>query len=168
MEIAAATIGITEVVVRSTSKLWTLTGAWRDAPTDLHHLRDELAHTETFLEEVQQNLDSAQLRGLLQGSQQELDRLIGSGTDVLRRIEAVVDDLLAGGDGIHTSTRSNKQPLEDLGKRRKLLWLRRSHRVLRWRKEMRTIRASICQLLISHQVYGARAPCPILHRRYTC
>lgn len=56
MEIAFALVGVTDVAIRSASKLWALSTAWRDAPADLHSLRDDLTSTENFFGEVQEHL----------------------------------------------------------------------------------------------------------------
>jgi hypothetical protein len=56
MEIALAVVGVTDVAIRATSKLWALSEAWRDAPADLHNLRDDLTRTEQFFSEIQQHV----------------------------------------------------------------------------------------------------------------
>lgn len=129
MEIAAAAIGIAGVAAQASSKLWTLINTWRDAPTDLRYLRDELTQTEIFFREVQPNLDASQLSGPSESSRRELGGLIRHGTDVLRCIEAITDELLSRDD--ETEKESDRKTLEDLGKRRKFLWLRRLHRIVR-------------------------------------
>lgn len=58
MEIAFALVGVTDVAIRAGSKLWALSTAWRDAPNDLHNLRDDLTSTEQFFSEVQEHLRS--------------------------------------------------------------------------------------------------------------
>ncbi|KAK0730747.1 hypothetical protein B0H67DRAFT_562749 [Lasiosphaeris hirsuta] len=44
----AALIGLADVALPTSSRLWTLSDAWRDAPADLRSLRDDLANTERF------------------------------------------------------------------------------------------------------------------------
>jgi len=158
MEFAAAAISITSVAARTSSKLWRLTGTWRDAPTDLHYLRDELTQTEIFFREIQQNLDTAQLTGPSQSPRRELDGLIKNGINVLKRIEVIADEFLAQDDGAEKQT--DRQAPEELGKRRKFLWLRRLHKIVRWRKDLRVIRTSICQFMISHNAYATK-PAPL-------
>ncbi len=159
MEIAAAVLGITDAAVRTSSKLWELSSAWRDAPSDLRSLRDDLAHTERFFMEIQEHLEDVRVWGSpkepggnvgTDNPQCELDRLISKGSIVLRRIEDMVDGLSVQ-DGT-TNTQTSDQKIEELGKRRKFLWLRQTRRVAKSRKDLERIRASICQFLISHNV----------------
>ena len=53
MEIAIAVFSLTTVAARASSKLWALSGEWRDAPADLHKLRDDVSAAERFFREIQ-------------------------------------------------------------------------------------------------------------------
>src|SRR4051812_42117734 len=48
MEVAFAVVGATDVAGRAGSKLYALYSAWRDAPADVHRLRDDVTRTERF------------------------------------------------------------------------------------------------------------------------
>jgi hypothetical protein len=152
MEIALAVVGVTDVAVRATSKLWALSTAWRDAPVDLHNLRDDLTRTERFFGEIQEQIGSARIVGSPLGKEafsdkSDLGRLIDEGAVALRRIEAVVDGLAIAND--------SEDPVMgrvDLGSKRKFLWLRHARKVARLRKELAHVRSSICRLLITHNM----------------
>ena len=158
MEIALGVIGVTDAAMRASSKLWALSAAWRDAPADLHNLRDDLTRTERFFGEIQEHLEPRQLRRYspeeetFAGSfaqDSELGRLVDEGAVALRRIEAIVDGLVAG-DSIDTQAMMEK--VGELGKRRTFLWLRHSRKIARLRKELGHTRSSICRLLITQNV----------------
>jgi hypothetical protein len=153
MEIALAVVGVTDVAVRASSKLWALSTAWRDAPVDLHNLRDDLTRTERFFGEIQEQLGATRIaaspleKEALDHS--ELSRLIDEGAVALRRIEAIIDSL-AVPDNVEVDSVLGK--VGELGKKRKFLWLRHTRKVARLRKELGHIRSSICRLLIAQNM----------------
>jgi len=155
MEIAAAVLGVTDVALRASSKLWKLSGMWRDAPADIHSLRDDLVRTERFFAEIRQNVNPASSRthppqrGLIT-LHHDLEHLVVEGGAVVRRIEAIVDGLLSA-EGTEISG-SGASRLLELGKRRKLLWLRQARKVAKLRKELGDIRSGICRLLVAQNV----------------
>jgi len=162
MEIALAVVGVTDVAVRASSKLWALSTAWRDAPADLHNLRDDLTRTERFFGEIQLHLKSTQFRVFplekevfpdSPTEQSELGRLVDEGGVALRRIEAIVDGLTVADDA---ETLSMIERVGELGKKRKFLWLRHSRKVARLRKELGYVRSSICRLLITQNMQDPR------------
>ena len=160
MEIALGILSATTVAIRCGSKLWTLSDAWRNAPADIHHLRDDMASTERFFGEIRQYLQTTELNPLSKRfepleetavQQPEIKRLMDEGVAVLGQIEVVVDGLLA------CSNTSNTRPVEkeiviEVGKRIKLLWFRQVGEVARLRKELAHVKTSICQLLISQNM----------------
>ena len=183
MDIAVSVINITNVTLRASSKLWELSGEWRDAPADLHKLRDEMSAAENFFREIHQHLcashnakarvqdtsrpigldsiqDASRLIGASPGKPPEclkirddLTQLLDEGTLILRRIEEVVDGLAAIRNGADKDPPSKENVME-MGKRRKLRWLQQSKKVSRLRKELWHTRSIICQLLISENMYG--------------
>ncbi|KAK0617710.1 ankyrin repeat-containing domain protein [Immersiella caudata] len=150
MEFALALVGATDVAVRASSKLWALSTAWRDAPVDLHNLRDDLTRTERFFGEIQEQLGATRIaaspleKEALDHS--ELSRLIDEGAVALRRIEAIIDGLTVPDD-------VEQGKVGELGKKRKFLWLRHTRKIARLRKELGHIRSSICRLLIAQNMF---------------
>ena len=161
MEIALAVISLSTVAGRAGSKIWTLSEEWRDAPADLTNLRDDVTAAERFFGEIHQHVDDTSRafgpRPFCDSDtvpastiQSELARLVDEGTVVLRRIEDIIDRL-AVPEIIRGDYPRDKVP--DMGKRRKLRWLGVSGKVARLRKELAHTRASICQLLISQNMF---------------
>ena len=172
MEIALAVISLSTVAGRAGSKIWTLSEEWRDAPADLTNLRDDVTAAERFFGEIHQHVNNTSRafgpRNVPSNSQlvepppfcgdalpastiqSELERLVDEGTVVLRRIEDIIDRL-AVPEIISGDYPRDKVP--DMGKRRKLRWLGVSGKVARLRKELAHTRASICQLLISQNMF---------------
>jgi len=153
MEAIAAVVGITEATIRTTSKLWKLSNAWRDAPADLHRLRDDLSRTEHFFTEVRH---SALLSKPASGDswdrrspfQTELKLLIDGGIEILGRIETFVDSLVSDDVPGHPTGDLAKS----LGKRRRLGWITNSRKVTQMRNELRIKVSHICRILITHNV----------------
>ena len=158
MDIVSAVISITEVTIRTSSKLWKLSTAWRDAPEDLHRLRDDITRTHQFFDEVRHNaryvtaLGSEKRSVARPGfqrkvpmSRSDLPGLLDEGAAVLGRIEDFVD-------GLENEHGEGRGESHELGKRRRLNWIRHSTKVARMRKELSNVVSSICHLLITQNV----------------
>jgi len=153
MEVALAVVGVTDVAVRASSKLWTLSSAWRDAPMDLHNLRDDLTRTERFFREIERSLNTARLiptppENEPFGPRIDLGRLVAEGALALKRIEAIVDSLVCVADD-STNTKQKEGKTREIGKRKRVLWLRQSREIAKLREQLAHIRSSICRLLIA-------------------
>ncbi|KAK5651657.1 hypothetical protein OQA88_11832 [Cercophora sp. LCS_1] len=182
MEIAFAVVGATDVAVRATSKLWALSTAWRDAPTDLHNLRDDLACTERFFGEVQQHLHISRSqisspirtksftfgdsdvspfpRSPFLGSEFGSPTM-GAQSELGRLVDQgsvalrrieAIIDNLAGTADADAETQSVLEKMGELSKRRKFLWLRQSRKIAKLRKELGHIRSGICRALIAQNI----------------
>ncbi|KAK4447962.1 hypothetical protein QBC34DRAFT_408603 [Podospora aff. communis PSN243] len=161
MEIALGVISVTDVAVRCCSKLWALSNAWRDAPADIHHLRDDLTSTERFFGDIQEHVQAVELKSRpykretwedSSVQQPELRRLVDDGLGVLNEIETIVDGLLACGSSTNAEQPLLGERTAEVGKRTKLLWLRQLRKVARLRKELAHVRSAICRLLISQNM----------------
>ncbi|KAK0724120.1 ankyrin repeat-containing domain protein [Lasiosphaeris hirsuta] len=148
MEAVGAIVGIADVALRTSSKLWSLSSAWRDAPEDLHRLQDDLARTQRFFSETGEGINALYAMG--PGSQKEshaswreLERLLDDGADVLRRIEQFVDSL--------QRTNLLGEPKE-LGKRRRVIWMTSARKVAKLRTQLKSITGHACRLLIAQNV----------------
>lgn len=154
MELAAAIIGVADVALRASSKLWKLSATWRDAPAEIHGLRDDVTRTENFFCEIQQSIKIVGwvTHPNLEGQSAlhvDLAELIEEGAATLRRIEAIVDGLDAP---VLSGETSNSNMIWNGDRRKRLLWLRNSMKVAKLRKELCHIRSSICRLLIAQNV----------------
>lgn len=149
MEAVGAIFGIADIALRTSSKLWTLSGAWRDAPADLHRLSDDLDRTQRFFAETQEGIKTmytlgTRVLGESHASWRELERLLDEGHAVLRQIEKFVDSLEerpAGVDGA-----------KELGKRRRIIWMTSARKIQKLRDELRNVTSTICRLLIAQNV----------------
>jgi len=64
MELIAATIGVIDVTTRTSSHVWKLCNNWKDAPRELHHLRDDMVRTHEFFLQVRTGIKTARLNDL--------------------------------------------------------------------------------------------------------
>ena len=150
MEAVGAAFGIVDVALRASSKAWKLSGVWRDAPAEVHRLRDELDRAERFFIETQQGIES--LYAVARHSQPEshatwaeIERLLASGAAVLHRIEAVIDNLTR-------PNASNPLPSQPLSKTRRIIWVTSSRKTAAAREELRATVSDICNLLIAQNM----------------
>ncbi|KAK5653204.1 hypothetical protein OQA88_9102 [Cercophora sp. LCS_1] len=145
MEAVAAVIGIADVTIRTSSKLWALCNAWREAPSDLHRLRDDLTRTELFFAETREGLVSTSPQAGLNEKVILLDlkRLLDQGGLVIQEVEDIVDQLW---DGTASS------PSDVLNARRKLTWLKNATKINKLRKELGTVLSAVCRVLVVQNV----------------
>ena len=148
MEAVGAAFGIADIALRTSSKLWTLSGAWRDAPGDLERLRDDLSRTQRFFAETQEGINA--MYGLCPGVQKEshssyreMERLIDEGYAVLEQIEEFIDSL---------NRPTGVDMPRDLGKRRRIVWMTSTGKINKLRNELRSITSNVCRLLIAQNV----------------
>ncbi|RSM00939.1 hypothetical protein CDV31_011579 [Fusarium ambrosium] len=151
MELLAAIVGVADVTARASTGLWKLCEQWRDAPKDIHLLRDDLVQANAFFAQIQKGLTAEQARG---GSAsrwppeciRELERLLQDGQALVLGVEKMVDELMS--PGIAASGPSH----QSLSGRRKLLWVTK----LRWtseqRRSLKTLMGKICVSLVSLNV----------------
>ena len=87
LSIIAAVVGVADVAGRTSNSIWRLCDAGRDAPRDVHELRDELTRASEFFSGLERGLTTERQRGAAtQGWSPELTR----GLDELFR-QATVD-----------------------------------------------------------------------------
>jgi len=140
--------GIADIALRTSSKLWKLSGAWRDAPMDLCRLRDDLSRTQRFFAETQEGINS--MYSLSSGVQREshssfreMERLIDEGYAILEQIENFVDSL---------DRPTGLDEPREIGKRRRIIWMTSAGKVAKLRNELRSITSNVCRLLIAQNV----------------
>lgn len=73
----------------------------------------------------------------------ELEKLLNQGTDILQQIESFIDELEKGID---------INGPKELGKRRRLIWIKGSRNIAQWRNNLRTIASNICRLLLAQNM----------------
>ncbi|RSL88358.1 hypothetical protein CEP52_015246 [Fusarium oligoseptatum] len=151
MELLAAIVGVADVTARASTGLWKLCEQWREAPKEIHLLRDDLVQANAFFAQIQKGLTAEQARG---GSAsrwppeciRELERLLQDGQALVLGVEKMADELMS--PGIAASGPSH----QSLSGRRKLLWVTK----LRWtseqRRSLKTLMGKICVSLVSLNV----------------
>ena len=157
MEIAAVAIGVVNVTARAGSKIWTLCESWKEAPKEVHYLRDSLVRAQEFFSQVKLGIEKGRLDELASNplqddSLRQLELLLKQGLATIVGIEAIVQDITDGqhspsrGRGIHSSIQ------EPLSRRRKMLWLANAAKVARLRTGLKEISMMICASLVSLNV----------------
>ena len=158
MEPVSAILAITGATIRTGSKLWEISGEWRDAPSDVRFLRDDLASTERFFYQIQQvvlpGICSADTGSPLV-SLAEVEQLVDQGIAMVRKLEAIVDRVTTVGAGIdgggHPSADREGVAVK-VGKAKRCLWIRYSRRVAKLRADLAIVRSSVCGWLILYNV----------------
>ncbi|KAK4448906.1 hypothetical protein QBC34DRAFT_438682 [Podospora aff. communis PSN243] len=160
MEIAAAVIGITNITIRTSADLWGLCDTWRDAPKELHYLRDDLVRAQEFLAQVKVGIDKLRLNHPVSDAVEkeplrQLEVLLKKGLAVVSEIETIVHRISDGRYYEKSETESiswlDAKP-EALSKRRRMVWLSKAGRIGRLRTMFKEIGMGICASLISLNV----------------
>ncbi|KAL2073010.1 hypothetical protein VTL71DRAFT_10334 [Oculimacula yallundae] len=151
-------VGLSDAATRTASTLFQLVDAWRDAPRDVHHLRDSVVSVGEFFARVHHELDEHITCGhysestyVLQTSNKLLlDLKIAQ--KVLEQIDQILDfvgstDRVAG-----KSLKSELPPDETARKLRKDRWLRRRGALLKLQKSLTEIQSTIFEGLLSMNV----------------
>ncbi len=146
LEILGAVAGLSSLAARTCSKVWDLSNSWRDAPEDLHWLRDDLTRTQSFFSEVEAGASTLFLPPTKEGhaSRDAIRQLVSQGSVILQRIETFVDKVLAV-----SKKPSDDATSMDVGKRARVYWISYVRRELvGLRKQLAEIRSHLCRLLI--------------------
>jgi len=153
MEIVGAVIAVTAATVRTTSAVWSLCDAWREAPAELHRLLEDLRCAQQFFGETQEGIQHSPYltnRSGIPSATNDMQRLLGDGADVIKDIGHLVERLRRGprddGGGWE------ELRLEEVGKRRRAMWLRQTWKVTRLRKRLKNVTARLCHLLVAQNV----------------
>lgn len=151
MELFAAIVGVADVTARASTGLWRLCEQWRDAPKEIHLLRDDLVQANSFFAQIQKGLIAEQARGASASRwppecTRELGQFLKDGQALVLGVEKMVDELLSR--GVAASGPSHLS----LSGQRKLLWVTK----LRWtsdqRRSLKTLMGKICVSLVSLNV----------------
>lgn len=156
-----AAIGVADVAVRTSLKLWRVSVAWRDAPNDLHRLLEDMTRAERFFREAEEGLKARSSGSSTNASpptrpqhQLEMDKLLRYGLQVLSQIEHIVDRLrdvdTSAGQSAQVLEKAQHGPTDEasLSKRRKAVWLRNAGKISILRKELDTTMSAFCQFLV--------------------
>lgn len=141
----ASVLGIADVAGRTSSMIWQLCGTWRDAPEDVHELRDSLIRANEFFLGIRRGLETEHQRatrtsGWDDETSRELDELLRRSEAVMKEVQGLLDRLLDG---------TNPPDVESLAKRRKLQWLKERGRASQLRHRLQELMFRICGAFMS-------------------
>ena len=128
------------MTARASSKIWRLCELWKDAPQDVFHLRDELDRSSRFFEALKIGMQQSLPASPSQTVMVDLTSLLNRGHGTVSALQALFDELLivktdaekGSGHGL-----SSENVAVELGKRRRVGWLKRFHRIKRLRNSLR-------------------------------
>lgn len=150
MELFAGIVGVADVTARTSAGLWRLCEHWRDAPKDVSLLRDDLGQASEFFAQLQRGIAAEQARAGASTwppeSIAELERMLQDGEALVLSVQQLVDDLL------NQTVPGAGQAQQDLSKRRKLTWVKRSRWVLEQRRALKKLVGKIYGVLLSLNV----------------
>lgn len=153
MEVLGAVVTITSATIRTTSAVWSLCDTWREAPEELHRLLEDLRRAQQFFREAQEGLKHPSYlktydKTTASAQIDKLHQLLDDGAAVVGDIGQLVSRLRKGDDGGGWE----KLKLEEVGKRRRAMWLRQTWKVARLRKRLKQVTVSICQMMVAQNV----------------
>jgi len=154
MEIAAGVIGLVRVTTAASLQTRKLCEDWKDAPRDVHHLRDELDTCEAFFRALRSGIAEWQLGVGLEGEKGgnpstagltaaigEVGKLLSRSNSILETLKTILEVLVRERDASSAASVDGSSGVEgiqsSLPKRRKILWLRRVDEVGKLRKMLR-------------------------------
>ncbi|KAK0644148.1 ankyrin repeat-containing domain protein [Cercophora newfieldiana] len=121
MEIAVGVVGLVHVATATSLGARKLCETWKDAPRDIHYLRDELDTCEAFLNAIRTGIVESSPDGLdiesTGGSRPasptavELARLLSRGNGILGRLQEIVYELVRETDGSAPASRCFNEDL---------------------------------------------------------
>lgn len=147
MDPVSAALSIASTAAATCSVVWKVCEQWRDAPTDVHQLKDTVLQANEFFQGVKYNLETNGTSTVISktaSSSSELEKLLQEGESALNGIRLLLDSLLNGSD------LCGNQP--DLNRRRRLKWLKNLHKANKLRKRVKEVTAQTCALLISQNM----------------
>jgi hypothetical protein len=151
MELVAACVGIADIAARSSSKIWRLTELWKDAPSEIHQLRDDLSYAQEFFGEVRFRATATrELAFRKPASQtQQLCGLLDQGSDILGELEVIIDGLGHPAADADDEPLLGDEPVAGMSKRRRVTWLLKRRRTHALRLRLKDLLNSICGQLMA-------------------
>lgn len=162
MELAGGIVAIVRATASTTLQARALCMIWKDAPTDVYRLRDELDTCNSFLDSLQSGIIESSFLDELQNDQgtgtginlqrEALTVLLLRGTHVCESLGEILIELIGEReDTLVGGVEDGGKSQERLARRKKLLWLRRMDNVTKFRKLLRrtTNDISLCLAMLS-------------------
>ncbi|KAK3377306.1 ankyrin repeat-containing domain protein [Lasiosphaeria ovina] len=153
MELAAAAFGLVGVTGRASSKLWKLCDSWRDAPREVHQLRDNLVRASDFFSQVKSGVERTSNSNSTPNAHQkeslrQLKLLLDQGFALIVDIETIIQKLSDGQPSSENTDQAHSETHDPLSKRRKIAWLANAKKLRRLGASLKEISVKICASLI--------------------
>lgn len=144
MDPVSAAISIAGAAATTCSVVWKVCEQWRDAPAEIHHLKDTILQADEFFQRVQYSMKNGNDGRMLASDPNELSKLLHNGEVVLNSIRSLLSSLCSNGSGVSGS--------QELSRLRRLKWLKHLHQTKKLRGRLREIMAQTCALLLSQNL----------------
>jgi len=135
MEIVAIVVGVADVTARASSKIWHLCEVWKDAPEEVCQLRDELDRAGRFFASLQNAIQQSFPASVPPSTSADLKSLLNKGRCTIITMQVFLDELCSTKEALGQCTQ-----VGELGKSRRLLWMRRKKKI---KKSWATLRHTI-------------------------
>lgn len=148
MDPFSSALSIAAVSVKTCSVAYKLCQVWKDAPKEIHELKDELTRSEEFFQGVKHNA-TEQIRDCsphetAKLSEAGLLEFFEKGEFVLLEIRRILNNLLDASDDCKTLVINDRKL--------KAKWLKHRNHTRRMQKCLREIMTNICAILISRNM----------------
>ncbi|KAK4205269.1 ankyrin repeat-containing domain protein [Triangularia verruculosa] len=153
MDVLGAVLGVSTLIVRTTCAVYTLVDTWREAPEGLHRLLDELRRSQQFFDETEAGLremylvlsEEAREMPSFRSVTETLVGLFEEAAGIIGRIEETIKRIVDGNGLLECGS-------IELGKRRRLAWLRRTAEVTGLRKSLKSVTVGVHRLLVVQNI----------------
>lgn len=144
MDPVSAAISIAGAAATTCSVVWKVCEQWRDAPAEIHHLKDTVLQADEFFQRIQYSMKDDSSGRMLASNPNELSKLLHNGETVLHSIRSLLSSLCSNG--------SDVSGCQEFSRRRRLKWLKNLHETKKLRRRLREIMAQTCALLLSQNL----------------
>lgn len=150
----AGVVGLTDAASRTGSKIFTLINTWRNAPRELHSIREDVSVANEFL----RNLGAITQVIIKEGNininvNESLERCLISTQSILTDLEKNLDYVSSSGDPVKNEVvGEEKSKSDNSAEIRKSRWLRRRTAIISLQAQLKRSFAMILERLLSNNV----------------
>lgn len=146
MDPISAALGIASAATATCSAVWKLCERWRDAPSDVHELKDAVLQANEFSQAVKYNMESDRMLEVVPRtfpSHNGLNKLLQDGETTLTAIRCLLETVINGSDF---------ENQVNLSRRMKIRWLKNAPKAKKLCKKLKQTTAQTCAFLISQNM----------------
>lgn len=147
MDPVSAALSIASAATATCSAVWKLCERWRDAPSDVHELKDAVLQANEFSQAVRYNMESDRILEVVTRTfpcLNRLNKLLQDGEATLDAIRCLLENVIHGSDLVENQM--------NMSRRMKMKWLKNAHKAKKLRKKLKQIIAQTCAFLISQNM----------------